>query len=143
MNDCAANQLSDAIKDLAHELRATRECGYDELKKGLLAIEKQVAHLERNIMSQISELTDRFNARFDEIGTSVDEIVASQVGIAADVAALKDIIAKLQNNPGPISPEDQLLLDAAEARLNGLATKTAAASAALKDLDDQTATPPA
>ena len=144
MTDCDSKRLTEAILALVCELRASRKDGQirDELKKGLLALEKQIARLENKFMSAISDLTDKFNARFDQIGTSVDEIVASQTAIAADVTFLKETILKLQQNPGPISPEDQALLDALETRVNGLATKVAAASQALKDLDAQTEQPP-
>lgn len=91
----------------------------------------------------IEDYAAAVNAQFDAISTSVDEIVASQTGIAGDVAFLKDTIDKLQNSPGPISPDDQTLLNAAQERVNGLATKAAAASEALKALDAATETPPA
>lgn len=91
----------------------------------------------------IEDYSAAVNAAFDGISTSVDEIVASQTGIAADVTFLKDTIDKLQNNAGPISPEDQALLDAAQARVNGLATKIGEASTALKALDAATEEPPA
>lgn len=93
-------------------------------------------------MSVISDYSAVVDKKFDDIATSVDEIVASQTGISGDVAGLKEIILKLQNNPGPISPEDQALLDQGVAKVTALATKTAAVSAALKELDAATASPP-
>lgn len=93
-------------------------------------------------MSQISELTDRFNTRFDEISTGVDEIAASVPAITGDVVFLKETIAKLQSNPGTFTPEDQALVDAAEARLNDLSSRVTAVAAAVKELDQQTENPP-
>lgn len=93
-------------------------------------------------MSVIQDYSNVVDQKFNEISTSVDEIVVSQQGIASDVASLKDIINKLQTNPGPITPEDQALLDSGVAKVTALATKTAAVSAALKELDAATETPP-
>lgn len=93
-------------------------------------------------MSAVSEFNAVVDAKFTEIGESVDAIVASHAGIAGDVNFLKDTILKLENNPGPISPEDQALLTAAVDRVNGLATKTNGVRDALKALDEATETPP-
>lgn len=106
------------------------------------AILQRLAEMEWRIMSAISDYTTRVDAKFDGISTSVDEIVASQAGIATDVGNLKDIILKLQDNTGPISPEDQALLDAGVVKITALAEKTAAVSAALKELDAATETAP-
>lgn len=111
----------------------------EENKQAILCgIEK----MENRIMSVISDYSAVVDKKFDDIATSVDEIVTSQTGISGDVAGLKEIILKLQNNPGPISPEDQALLDQGVAKVTALATKTAAVSAALKELDAATASPP-
>jgi peptidoglycan hydrolase CwlO-like protein len=93
-------------------------------------------------MSVISDYSDQVNEQFASISTSVDEIVESQTGIDADVKSLKDIILKLQSNSGPISPEDQKLLDTGVETVKALASKTAAVSKALKELDAATETPP-
>lgn len=76
---------------------------------------------------------------FTEIGTAVDGIAASMVGIEGDVQRLKAKIIQLETNPGPISPEDQAILTSSVATVSALATKVAAANAALKALDDATA----
>lgn len=94
------------------------------------------------IMSAISEYVAAVEAAHEEISTGVDEIVASVGGIAADVAALKALIEKLENNPGPISPEDQALLTQALTAVTALATKTKAAATAAKELDAATETAP-
>lgn len=64
---------------------------------------------ERYIMSAISEFAARqaaFNVRQD----------AAIAGLVSDVQILKDEIARLNANPGPISTEDQALLDSIEAQ---------------------------
>lgn len=110
------------------------------------AILLRLAEMETRIMSAISEYTDAVDAKFAEIGTSVDELVASVTGVTGDVATLKELILKLENNPGPITPEDQALLTKSLATVTALADKTKAVADALKALDAETATgtvPPA
>ena len=91
------------------------------------------------VSKSVQDFVDKINDQFASIGTSVDELVTSQAGVAGDVKKLKDIIDKLQSNPGPISAEDQALLDSAVATATSLATKTSDVSKALKTLDDDTA----
>jgi peptidoglycan hydrolase CwlO-like protein len=76
-------------------------------------------------MSAISDFAATVNQQFTDIGTSVD-------GLTADVAQLKAKIDELQNNPGPISPADQALLDDIQNKANAVSQK-------LKALDDATA----
>jgi hypothetical protein len=84
--------------------------------------------LENRIMSAISDYAAKVNAAFDKLGTAVD-------GVADDVTFLKEEIKKLQDNPGPISPEDQAILDGVQARADTLASKVEA-------LDQATERPP-
>jgi len=93
-------------------------------------------------MSAISDYTESVDAKFAEIGTSVDELVTSVAGVTGDVASLKELILKLENNPGPITPEDQALLTKSLATVTALADRTKAVSEALKALDAATETPP-
>ena len=116
-------------------IRIEPECCESHLK---FVTKHDLQELKESIMSAISDYSAVVNTAFDAISTSVDEIVASQAGLAGDIANLKDIILKLQNNPGPISPEDQALLDAGVAKVTAIATKSAAVSEALKALDAQT-----
>lgn len=76
-------------------------------------------------MSAISDFSDRVKESFTTIGQSVD-------GITSDFAQLKALIEKLQSNPGPITPEDQKILDDMETLVKGTADK-------LKALDEATA----
>jgi hypothetical protein len=90
------------------------------------------------VSKEVQAFVDELKKQFTSIGDSVDSLVTSQAGVAGDVAKLKGIIDKLQNNPGPISTEDQALLTEGVAVATALATKTAGVSAALKTLDDAT-----
>lgn len=91
---------------------------------------------------QLQAFADTVNAKFDTIGTDVDSLVASLVGISGDVAFLKDTITKLQNTPGVFTPEDQALVDALQARVDGMATKVAGAKDTAASLDAATEEPP-
>lgn len=92
------------------------------------AILNRLAEMEKRIMSAISDYAGRVSTAFDKISTAVD-------GVVDDVAFLKEEIVKLQNSPGPITPEDQATLDGLEARANTTV-------AALEALDAATARPP-
>lgn len=98
--------------------------------------------LERKLMSQISDYEARVDAVFNTISESVDSVQTSLTGLTADVEGLKKIIADLQNNPGPISPADQALLDAGEAKVGGLSDKLKLVAAALSALDAATENSP-
>lgn len=139
------NKLTEAISSLAHEicaLRGERKNEFDWLKSHAgLATKQDLREMENRIMSALSEHQAAVDAQYEAIGKSVDEIVASQAGVTADVASLKDIITKLENNPGPISADDQALLTAGLAKVTALASKTAGVSAALKALDEETGEP--
>jgi hypothetical protein len=56
-------------------------------------------------------------------------IAAGIKGVADDVAAQNALIKQLQDNPGPISTEDQAILDKAEAAGVELASKLEALDA--------------
>lgn len=87
--------------------------------------------MERNIMAlspQIAayvEKTNAHNARID----------AAIAGVKGDVEAQAALIKQLQENPGPISPEDQAALDQLQISNEALAAK-------LEAVDAQTAPPP-
>lgn len=130
------DRLAEAIEALAKALKNDKTN----------AVLQRIAEMECNIMSKISEYSDRVNASFDAIGASVDAIVTSVAGVAGDVTELKRIIAELQTNPGPISAEDQALLDALEVKVGSLVTRADAVKTAVAELDAQTEnvpTPPA
>lgn len=135
------NDLVEAIQTLACELKQFRE--QVRVDSETISALNRVEQKLDNIMQAITEFSNRVNAAFDAIGTSVDEIVMSQAGIAGDVAGLKAIIEKLQTTPGALTPEDQALLDALDAKVLQLQGKTTAVSEALKALDAQTDEVPA
>ncbi len=83
---------------------------------------------KQKIMSVISEFTDRVNGKFEIIGNAID-------GLVLDIDGLKKKIEQLQNSPGELSAEDQLLLNAIENRTATIAEK-------LKVLDEATETVP-
>lgn len=140
-------QLEDAVETLACSIDKFA-CSIDKLvdelrnQNGQQAILNRLAQMETKIMSAISDHTDAVNKAFDAIDTAVEGLTKSQTGIADDVTYLKEVIDKLQTTPGPISAEDQKLLDAAQARANGAVVKVAASKEALEALDAATERPP-
>ena len=64
-------------------------------------------------MSAISDFATKQNAHNDAIDAAVS-------GLTGDVKNLQDQIAKLQASQGQITPEDQALLDAIDARSSRL-----------------------
>ncbi len=74
------------------------------------------------IMSAISDFAAKQNAHNDRVDTAL-------TGIQGDVKFLQDTIDKLQNSPGSITPEDQALLDALDARADVTASKLEALDA--------------
>jgi len=148
----ATEQLALSISRLATAIES--RTGEDNTLKQIL---NRIIQTESNIMSAISDFSDRVTAKFDEISEGVDTVVTTQAtqstsitAIADDVAFLKKTIEDMNNSPGPISAEDQAKLDAAETRLGDLATKVAAlktgstaVAEALAALDAATEEPPA
>jgi len=96
-------------------------------------------------MSAISDYTARVNAKFDSISELATALGTALGGIADDVLFLKAKIEEIQNNPGPITPADQALLDASEERLGTLVTNLGALKTAAEQLNaaTQRPTPPA
>lgn len=78
--------------------------------------------MEERIMSAISDFATKQNAFNDRIDTAISDL-------SSDVQALNDKITELQNSPGAITPEDQALLDAIQARTGTVATKLEALDA--------------
>lgn len=79
-------------------------------------------HLEERIMSAISEFAGKQTAFNKRMGDAVD-------GIVGDVKTLNDLITKLQEAPGTISPEDQATLDELESAGEALSTRVEGADA--------------
>lgn len=70
-------------------------------------------------MSAISDYTVKAKAFFDQVSAALDDI-------KTEIQSLNDKITQLQNSPGTITPEDQVLLDAAQAQSQALVTKAQA-----------------
>lgn len=119
---------------LGCEIRALRQA----LTKTNQTILKRIAELKVTIMSKLSDYSERVNAAFEAINVSTDAISTSVSGVAGDVAELNRIISELQANPGELSPEDQALLDALEAKVGTLVAKTQGVADAIASLDAQT-----
>lgn len=73
----------------------------------------------------IQSFASRVNTHLDEVGKSVD-------GVVADITELKRLITVLQASQGQVTPEDQATIDAIELRIAG-------AAARVKALDEETA----
>lgn len=82
------------------------------LKQFVPATKKDI----QRIMSAISDFSAAVTAFFDRQDTAI-------TALQGDVQALKDEIAKLQNSPGTITPEDQALLDGIQTRAKAVADK--------------------
>lgn len=121
-------ELADSVRALACAIESAAKELRDHFK---LATKCDLKEMECRIMSKISEFGLVVNTRFDELGTAVD-------GVAADVAFLKTEIERLQNTPGPITPEDQAILDSIQSRADQLSEKVKALDAAT----EQVPTPP-
>ncbi len=91
-------------------------------------------------MSAISDFVSKQTQHNADVDTALDTINTSVADVVTEVANLNATIQQLQNSPGTITPEDQALLDKADASGQALATKAAAAAAAAKAAD--TLTPP-
>lgn len=84
----------------------------------LLTIQKN----QEKIMTAISDYAAKVKESFATISAGLD-------GIVGDLQTLNDKITQLQNNPGPITPADQALLDEAQALSASLATRVSAIDA--------------
>lgn len=139
-----SDRQADAILLVVRELCGIREQLVKRNDNN--AVLFRMVEMEQKIMSAISENSEAMNQKFSEIGDTVDELVSAMTGVSGDVANLKDIISKIDTNPGPISPEDQLLLTSGLVRATALLERLKAVSSALKELDaatDATVIPPA
>jgi uncharacterized phage infection (PIP) family protein YhgE len=106
-----------------------------------LATKQDVRELKleiKNAMATLAEQLTAVNTGLETIGAGVDEVLTVVTNVSGDVTSLKAIIEKLQTNPGPITPEDQALLDKAQALVGTTSTKLQGAVDALKALDAAT-----
>lgn len=134
--DCNDGNLAEAVFEFARE---THEL-HLELKRSNdnKAVLNRIAEMENKVMSAISDYAAKQKAYNERHGAALDSVIESQSGLTEDIAELNRKIEELQNSPGTITPEDQALLDEAQAQGEALATKSEGVAAALKILDEQT-----
>lgn len=93
-----------------------------------------IVHLNVKGMDHIHDLLHQLLTQGEKTMTAISDFAAKQTvhndrmdtaiaGLSADVAGLKDLIAQLQASPGPITAEDQALLDAMDARAEVISAK--------------------
>lgn len=82
----------------------------------LWATQSDLARLETNLMSAISDFAAKVTAFFDRQDKAVSDL-------QGDVDNLQKQIAALQTSQGSITPEDQALLDGIQARAQTVADK--------------------
>lgn len=90
---------------------------------------------------EIKTYVDAVNESYDQIDEAVNSLEVALTGVTDDVTFLKETISRLENNPGPISAEDQALLTGAQTRVNALAARLAPITVAVKALDEATKRP--
>jgi uncharacterized phage infection (PIP) family protein YhgE len=98
--------------------------------------------LEDKIMSAISDFITVVNTGFTKLGDDLTGVKA-KLGVVVDgIAKLDDLITKLQNSPGGITPQDQALLDAAQAQVQSLVTQADDVAAAADAINTTPPPPP-
>lgn len=92
-------------------------------------------------MNEIRDYITAVDTAYNTIDEAVSALETSLEGVADDVKFLKETIAALENNPGPISAEDQALLTAALNRVTALAARLSTVRETLTTLDNATTRP--
>lgn len=93
-------------------------------------------------MSQITDFENRVNVAFSGLNEQTTAAVESIAGLAEDLDFLKAEIARIQNSPGTLSPEDQAALDRIEGRLSDVSANVNGVVGTLRTLDSATTRPP-
>ncbi len=128
MMDREISLLACAVRGLNGE--ETEAAAWFKSQAGPIS-KKDLNEMERKIMAlspQISAYVEKQNAYNTRLSSAID-------GVTGDVEAQAALIKQLQENPGPISPEDQAALDQLQATNEALTTK-------LEALDALTPPPP-
>lgn len=108
------------IASAIEEATKQRQTEFEWLKlHSAFATKQDLLNLECKIMSKISEYVDVQNGINAQFEKGID-------GCVEDITSLKDTIDKLQNSAGAITPEDQKLLDEAQAKSKALADRLTA-----------------
>lgn len=106
--------------------------------QGVMGLLKQVFTLGERAMSAISDFAAKQKAFNDATKSGLATMGTALTGIKDDIQGLNDKITQLQNNPGPISPDDQKLLDDLQLDGQSLADGVKIAADAFAALDAQT-----
>jgi hypothetical protein len=94
----------------------------DAFRAQLETISHQLTHVERHVMSAISDFATAQKAHNDRVD-------AALTGLSGDIDTLNATIATLQGTQGAITAEDQTLLDTLQAQGEALAARIEAADA--------------
>lgn len=97
-----------------------------------------LSQIESKIMSVISDFAAKQKAFNERHGKSLDQQAETLTDLVGDIKILNDKITELQNSPGGVTPEDQVLINELETQGDALVTRTEAAAEALKVLAAQT-----
>ena len=92
------------------------------VRSGDCATKHDLEQLKQLLMATIADFSAAMTAFNDRIDVAVTDL-------QGDVKSLNDKITELQNSNGVITPADQALLDAIQARASGVATKLEALDA--------------
>lgn len=98
---------------------------------------RELAEIKR-ILMDIKENVARQDAVTEQMNTTLEIISGSVQGIVKDIGDLKFLLTKINTNPGPISPEDQELLNNSLNKTNAVSTKLNALKDALVSIDAET-----
>lgn len=134
----AANLGAVTKRDLERGLNKMKDEILQELKGNMATVQEQLAAQK----AQLTEITSNIDGVTDSVAT----LTQSFTGIAGDVAQLKALVEKLQNDPSAgWTAENQATLDEIQSITGGLKTKTdkaktdvEAAKQAAADLDAAT-----
>ena len=121
--------LAETISLLAHAVREyegakTEQAQWFKSPCGPVT-KTDLRELERKIMAvqpAIAAFVEKMNAHNARVSTALD-------GVTGDVESQAALIKQLQENPGPISAEDQAALDQLQTVNEGLAAKVEALDA--------------
>lgn len=111
----------DAILLVARELCGIREQMVKQQDNN--SILKRLEEMETNMASVIAEFAAKQGAFNTRQSQSLESLTKGLEDLTGDVQTLNDKITELQNSPGEITPEDQALLDAIEARGEAITAK--------------------
>jgi predicted nucleic acid-binding Zn-ribbon protein len=93
------------------------------------------------IMSKISEFAAKQSAHNAAVDAALGNVSTAVTGITGDISTLNDLIKKLQDSQGQITPEDQATLDQLDAAGQALQDRADVLAKAAADADALTPPP--